>query len=153
MTKKKRDDEQLEIGDIPEGDVLTGELDAEFADDPDAAPKRHDVKTFVQSLPCRLTDPEYKELTVERATLDEKIADAEMRKKIVAKQVASEIEEAKGRINEINAALISGKISREIECRRVYDYDAGYVVVIRDDTGDIVSERKLTQEEKQTKLF
>jgi hypothetical protein len=130
--------DQAGFSDIPEGEVQS---------------ESSKVSKFVDNLPCPITDEEYRTLTVERAKLDQKILDAETRKKIVNKQVASEIEESKGRIAEINDALITGSLIKEVDCQRVYDYGSGYVVVMRMDTGDVIRERKISEVERQRDIF
>lgn len=56
------------------------------------------------------------------------------------------------RINELANALNSGYEMREVHCHRIIDFDAGIARIKRLDTGEIIEERPLLDDERQMVL-
>ena len=59
---------------------------------------------------------------------------------------------AEGKIKLNSEHIRSGYTMRQVQCTKVIDMKKGTVTVTRNDTGDIVLARNLTEEEKQFQL-
>ena len=97
--------------------------------------------------------------TEERAELAERMAEhqadlqrLEDEKKQITKEFASRIELVQGNIRQESSTYLQGWELREVQCSEVTDRRAGFLTVVRLDTGEEVSRRKLTQEELELKL-
>lgn len=112
------------------------------------APKR-----FSESLICQLTADEVAERADRAARLqhdhDELAAEmASAAKGYKAKLVRIE-DEQRRLLDEVRTR----QGYRPVECERQPDYEAGLLRTVRLDTGEIVRQRQLTPEERQTLLF
>lgn len=118
----------------------------------------------------RATDPAIEERTIkkmlrviltgeEKADLAERMAEhradlqrLEDEKKQITKDFASRIELAQGTIRQESSTYLQGWEMRDVECIEITDKRAGFLTVVRQDTGEEVSRRKLTAEEMELKL-
>lgn len=115
-------------------------------------PPKEKRDRILKTLECRLTDSEKmaaaKEFAVQlneakRLNLELKSVTAEMRQKI---------KEAMSTVNTKAEEVRTGVQKRDVDCDRVYDYDAGEVRVIRLDTDEVIEERRMLTHERQTEL-
>jgi hypothetical protein len=72
--------------------------------------------------------------------------------KSAASQFKAKIDEQQAKINGLQCLISDGYELRNIQCLNVMDYTDVIVRVTRNDTGEIVEERKLTEDEKQSSL-
>lgn len=59
----------------------------------------------------------------------------------------------KGDANALAAIVDTGKTEREVACTWLYHLGSGYAFLTRDDTGDLVTHRQLSDAERQTDLL
>lgn len=97
--------------------------------------------------------------TEERAQLAERMAEHQAdlqrlvdEKKQITKEFASRIELVQGNIRQESSTYLQGWELREVQCSEVTDKRAGFLTVVRLDTGEEVSRRKLTTEEMELNL-
>jgi hypothetical protein len=105
-----------------------------------------------QSLPVVLSQSELLargkesgELSLSISQVEEDLAAA----KVAAKEKLKTFEARK---RELDRVLRSGIETRDVECELRFDFDAGVARTIRLDTKEVVSERPVTDEERQTSL-
>lgn len=80
----------------------------------------------------------------QQETLDEKAE--------VMAEFSQRVKAGTARINELANALNQGYHMREVYCQRIIDFTAGKVRIKRIDTGDIVEEREMRDDERQMVL-
>ncbi len=108
--------------------------------------------------PCKkylkytFTEDEIKELGRSLAKVFSDHSEAEGRLKSVSIQVKAEITALEGTMTMMSEKIRSGYEHRNIECKKEFDYKAGYVIVTRLDTGEVIEERPMDAEETQRKL-
>jgi hypothetical protein len=108
--------------------------------------------TFKENLKTKLSDPELKEYA---KTLSEKYIEnvqLEADKKGVMAEYKAKIDVKLGEMG-----LLSQKVStqhewRDVECHWGYNWKTDKKVLVRQDTGEVVREEKITQADRQ-KLF
>lgn len=99
------------------------------------------------------TEKEKKEISEKLARGISDLAALEDHKKEMASQIKAEIDETKATINRNARCLQSGFEMRDLWCVVVPDYAAGTVSYVREDNGEIVRERRMSPEERQSKIF
>jgi hypothetical protein len=110
----------------------------------------HDTKPV--SLPCHLTDPERLQLGEQMAHAVMGGTKAEGEKKAADADFKSQTEGHYAQADRLATILNQGYELREVLCEVYRDWTAGLVVVLRKDTGEEVSSRPMTPEEKQLGL-
>lgn len=106
-------------------------------------------ETMHESLKCVLTNEDIKRLGEQIAQAVARKAEAEADLKSVATQLKSKIAAEDAIITSNSEKIRSGYEWRNVECERIKDYQAGVVTIYRNDTGELVSERKMSYEERQ----
>lgn len=110
------------------------------------------VATFSRDLICDLTREEVEERASKAAELvqkrDLKQADFDSQRKYWKNQ----IEEIEVEIRSVSSEVRSKKTSRQIVCERICDYTSGRVREVRTDTGEALSDRAMTDAERQREL-
>ena len=105
-----------------------------------------------QTLKCELTEEELRTAGQDLArNLDEIEALNDSLKEVKADykaQIESKEASAKVQRNKVRNKYDY----RGVTCTRTEDYKAGSVIVVRDDTGSIVTSRKMSPEERQQKM-
>lgn len=106
----------------------------------------------IQQLPVTLTQSELLsrgresgELSLSISQIHEDLAAAKL-----AAREALKMHETRKR--ELDRVLREGIETRAVECEIRFDFDAGLVRTVRLDTDEVVSERPVTDEERQTSL-
>lgn len=104
------------------------------------------------------TEPMVKELSIPFDSDDEQVFElikemADNTKKIAEtkQDLAAVKDELKGFEEAYSAAaakLAAGKV-REVDCTKTIDWDANTVVITRDDTGEVIQEREIEEDDKQ----
>ena len=113
-------------------------------------PKREIVKEF---LKCILTEKETREIAQNLAVAVMSKDEAEGALKSAQTQIKSKIALHEAELTSFAEKLRSGFEMRNVECEVDADYELGKVTIIRLDTGEIVRERTMSNDERQGKLF
>jgi hypothetical protein len=103
-------------------------------------------------LECKLTDVEILAYSREMAEQFSRQGNAEYRKSVFNKQIASELEEINATISGLSQKVKSGSEYRQVECEIVYDFTTGKRHWYRKDTGEEVKEAKISEEDLQEHL-
>lgn len=110
------------------------------------------MTTELQHLPVKLTDAEL--LARGRESGELALAIQQVHDELAAAKIAAK-EKLKvfgDRDRELDRQLRSGTEDRDVECELRFDFDAGIVRTVRLDTDEVVSERDVTDEERQSTL-
>jgi len=113
-------------------------------------PEREIVKEF---LKCILTEGEKREIAQNLAVAVMSRDEAEGALKSAQTQIKSKIALHEAELTSFAEKLRSGFEMRNVECEIEGDYKTGTVSIIRLDTGEIVRDRVMTNDERQKKLF
>lgn len=108
--------------------------------------------TFKENLKTRLTPQELSDYAKEMSEKYIEHGQLEADKKGVVAEYKGRTEVLEGQLN-----LLSQKVStqhewRDVECHWAYDWKTDKKQLVREDTGEIVKESKITQDDRQ-KLF
>ena len=106
----------------------------------------------VKELRCKLTDEELLERGQALARALEQRQKREADGKAFAANVKSDIEQYKKEGLRLTSHIAEKSEWRKVECDEVHDFEAGTVSVVRLDTGEVVSERRMWDEERQEDL-
>lgn len=109
--------------------------------------ERVKVTIEVQHLPCTLTLEEREKKGRELADLMAEKDRLEDAKKGAADQFKGQITTVENNCRGVYLVIRQGYEMREVECRRVQDWDRKTVEVIREDTGELISTREMNQTE------
>lgn len=106
-------------------------------------------------LRCYLTNAEKLERGQRVAELTYTIDGLEAEKKAEADRYKGKISEAEGLRKQLSGVLRDGYEMRPVECRIEMHYDLGRVWTIREDTGELIDDREMKEEERfrQGRLF
>lgn len=69
------------------------------------------------------------------------------------KAMAGYLAHLKGDANALATVVDTGKMTREVSCTWLYHLASGYAFLTRDDTGELVTHRQLSDAERQTDLL
>ena len=72
--------------------------------------------------------------------------------KSVAKDYAAQVSEQDAIIAKLSPRINSGKETRDIMCYQVSNWNTARVMVSRSDTGEVIEDRPMREEEKQREL-
>ena len=114
-------------------------------------PKTKKIKV-VKELRCALTDEELLERGQSLARTLEQIQKREADGKAYAAAVKSDIEGYKSEGQKLYHQISEKSEWRQVECNEVHDFEKWRVSVVRTDTGEIVSERAMWDEERQDEI-
>lgn len=110
------------------------------------------INRYTRSLPVTLVEGELVERARESARLAEEIADKKSSLKSYTSLAKGEIEDLENRKRTLESEIRHGKVLRPVECERRFLYRVGKVQDVRLDTGDVISDRAMTDEERQLEL-
>ena len=113
---------------------------------------RQKIIKVVKELRCKLTDEELLARGQELARALEQMQKREADGKAFAANVKSDIEQYKKEGLRLTSHIAEKSEWRKVECDEVHDFEAGTVSVVRLDTGEVVSERRMWDEERQEDL-
>lgn len=114
-------------------------------------PKTKTIKV-VKELRCALTDEELLERGQALARALEQMQKREADGKAYAANVKSDIEQYKKEGQRLYHHISEKSEWRQVECEEVHDFDEGKVSLVRLDTGEVVSERRMWDEERQDEI-
>ena len=72
--------------------------------------------------------------------------------KSVAKDYAAQVSEQDAIIAKLSPRINSGKETRDIMCYQVSNWNMGRVMVSRSDTGEVIEDRPMREDEKQREM-
>ncbi len=101
----------------------------------------------------KLTEAELLEAgsNLAQALADE--AALEQEKAQMASSYAAKIKEASGKIDNLRMLVKNKSDMRKVDCVEVMDNSSGLVFVVRMDTKEIIRERKMTSDERQSEII
>jgi hypothetical protein len=105
------------------------------------------VKTVPQTLKVMLTDSELQAIGHQMADARNKQIGWENDLKTITQQYKSKIQEQSAVVDTKSMLLIAKYDYREVACTEKYNYTTERVVIIRNDTGETVEDRKMTRSE------
>lgn len=105
-----------------------------------------------RSLPVTVPDFEQLKIVKARSGLLQQIHAIEEEQKQATAGFRSRIADVQRQLDRNESVIANGFELRSVECREVCDLDDGVLRVVRLDTGDLVEERALTEEESQLTL-
>jgi hypothetical protein len=100
-----------------------------------------------------LTDEELLEAgaNLAQALVDGNVLGSE--KKQITSSYAAKLKEVTGKVDNLRMLVKNKNEMRKVDCVEVMDNSSGLVFVVRMDTGSIVRERKMTSDERQSKII
>lgn len=110
------------------------------------------VKRATDSLPCKITDEERLEFADALADANHAVDAAMAAKASAMKQFNSEISLAVSRRDRIANIVSSRTEYREVTVEERWSHSTDKFTRTRTDTGEVIFERRLTDEEKQLEL-
>lgn len=118
------------------------------------------TQTETRSLPTELS-PE--DLAKESDKLAAAVKDVEKQEEHIAEQkglwtekkkaMEGYLSHLKGEMNELANVVDTGRADRDVPCSWLYALGTGYAFLVRDDNGELVTHRKLRDEERQVSLL
>lgn len=109
-------------------------------------------EVYTKTLTVKLTADEIKAYGEELASLCDKIAEEEEDKRLANKNASDRIRGLQQKVTAITPRIQDGEEIRAVECDVDMDYDSYTVTISRQDTGEVVEVRPMTEEEKQPEL-
>ncbi len=110
------------------------------------------LKRYMATLDCELTEKQVLGYGRELAQINQEIAAEEDRQTSLKQELKARIAGLEARRTEISAKVNRGKELREVQIEVMADFKAGTATEIRTDTGEVLRERPLREEEKQPGL-
>ena len=111
------------------------------------------VEKCIEYLKHVFSEIEKKELADQMVEASVKVREVEGNLKSISTQLKAEINKHKASLDQASEKYRSGFEYRDIKCEATKDFKAGTLTIIRLDTGEIIKERVLDGEEKQTSMF
>jgi len=108
---------------------------------------------MLRSLPVLLADDEIKILGETLARKDREKRNLEAEKKLNAQSFKDKIDTLDEDMRSLATTIRDGREYRPVECREEFNYERGIIEVMRVDTGEVVEQRRMTESERQGKLF
>jgi len=104
------------------------------------------------SLPCKLNTEQIAEAAENLASALQEVETIEIEKKAVMKDYNSQIDNCKKRIHRLMTHVKNGVEYRPVECDLQFHIKKVLAILVRKDTGDVVEERPMSDEEKQMQI-
>ncbi len=110
------------------------------------------LRRYTATLDCELKDHEILAYGRELAQVTSEAGSEESRQASVKKEMSARLAGLEARRTEISAKVNRGRELREVQVEITANYETGMATEVRTDTGEIVRERPLREEEKQPEL-
>lgn len=110
-------------------------------------------RNVVLELRCDLTLEEQRLKGVQLAEQEHKIAELEDKMKLQNEIIKKEIKAITTALGENSQEIRQGWELRQVKCQMTYDYSRATVVTVRIDSGEVVDERAMNQDERQTTFY
>lgn len=105
-----------------------------------------------EELSCELNDVEWASKARELADAHNEVNRQEQRKKDVVKELGHDVSMAKTKESKLADIVATRREQRDVTVEVRYDYDLGKVTRTRTDTDEVISEREMTDQERQQEL-
>ena len=105
-----------------------------------------------EELSCELNEVEWQNRARELAEAHKEVARQEERKKTVTAGLNNDVKIAKAKESKLADVVATREEQREVTVQVKYDYELGTVTKTRTDTGEVISEREMTDNERQAEL-
>lgn len=105
-----------------------------------------------RTLPVTLTDSELLERGDQLARAHQAVTDEEARQKTEKERMKDALGELEGAVRRLARIVRDKAEDRDVECRIVHDYLANAVQVVREDTGEVIESRAMSDHERQLGL-
>jgi len=113
------------------------------------APK---VVKISEELSCELNDVEWNNRARELAEAHKEVSRQEDRKKTLTAGINNDVKIAKAKESKLADIVATREEQREVTVEIKYDYELGTVSKTRTDTGEVISDREMTDDERQVEL-
>jgi hypothetical protein len=110
------------------------------------------VVKISEELSCELNDVEWENRARELAEAHKDVARQEERKKTVSAGLTNDVKIAKAKESKLADIVATREEQRDVTVEIKYDYELGTVSKTRTDTGEIISDREMTDDERQVEL-
>jgi hypothetical protein len=110
------------------------------------------VQQYQKELRCVLTTPEVAERADRAAHMVAELFQIEEELASHNKRVKARIAEKKGEHSSLSEEVRTKATYRMVECHDIHNYTKQKVTSVRQDTGEVIDERKMTLDELQLKL-
>ena len=111
------------------------------------------LATRTQQLPVQLSEPEIREAGKRLAQLEGELARHGQKEKEIREQLRGERSTMEGKLSALAAIIRQGYEHRPIPVRVEADYREGKVYEIREDTGEVVADRPVNEQDRQIPLL
>ena len=109
-------------------------------------------RTETRFLPCRLTDDELLDRGHRLAAMTQQISETEDRQQAEKKRMKAHLDGLYDAQAQVATVVSAREDLRDVACEVTHDYDAWQVRVVRTDTGELLSARAMTDDERQLGL-
>lgn len=106
----------------------------------------------MNSLPVKLTTEEIAQAAKDLASALQQLESIEIEKKAVVKDYNSQLDNIKKTIHRLMTHVKNGVEYRPVECDLQFHIGKVLAILVRNDTGEIVWDRPMTDEEKQMQI-
>jgi hypothetical protein len=110
------------------------------------------LSRYTSTLPVKLTEDEFKERAEGLAQLCQDITAEESRAADVKAQLKARLTQLEGRRSELSIVVARKEEMRPVGCEVLADFENYKAIILRTDTGVIMSVRPLTDSERQSHL-
>jgi hypothetical protein len=110
------------------------------------------VVKITEELSCELNDVEWQNRARELADAHKEVAVQEQRKKDIMKELGHDVSMVKTKESKLADTVATRRELREVTVQVKYDYELGMVEKTRTDTGETISTREMTDQERQAEL-
>lgn len=110
------------------------------------------IVKITEELSCELNDVEWQNRARELADAHKEVAIQEQRKKDITKELGHDVSMAKTKESKLADTVATKRELRDVTVQVKYDYELGTVEKTRTDTGEIISTREMTDNERQAEL-
>ena len=111
------------------------------------------VKIQTQHLKVQLTNDELLQAGENLTQVLDEIDGLEDEKKSFVANIVAKVKELEGRADQLRSLVQSKYERRKVDCVEVMNNTNGKVVAVRMDTKDIINERAMTADERQSKII
>lgn len=111
------------------------------------------VEKVTEELSCELNDVEWQNRARELAEANQEVAAQEQRKKDVMKELGHDVSLAKTKASKLTQIVSTKREQREVVVKVTHDYENGFVIRKRTDTGEEIGRREMTTLERQGSLL
>lgn len=105
-----------------------------------------------EELSCELNEVEWQNRARELAEAHKEVAHQEQRRKDIMKELGHDVSMAKTKESKLADTVATRRELRDVTVEVKYDYELGTVTKTRTDTNEVISEREMTDSERQSEL-